>query len=74
MAEFNAEEEARTLKQNSLSRKTKTRSNSKLRRYDSEILALRKEGCSYAEIQRWLKKKRLIVAHSTVARWIKRHG
>ena len=74
MADFNPEEEARKLKEDSHLRKSRTRSHSKLRRYDSQILALRKEGCSYAEIQRWLQKKRLKVAHSTVARWIKRHG
>jgi arginine repressor len=31
---------------------------------------LRREGCSIAELQRWLRKKRIKVVHSTVARWL----
>lgn len=44
-----------------------------LKRYESQILALRQEGASVAEIQRWLRSKGLKVAHSTISRWLKKH-
>lgn len=31
-------------------------------------------GASVAELQRWLRERRIKVAHSTVARWLARHG
>lgn len=43
---------------------------SQLDAYHGEILQLHDAGASMAEIQRWLAKKRIRVAHSTVSRWL----
>ena len=47
---------------------------SRLDRYKGELLALRDEGCTTAELQRWLLARRIRVQHATVARWLRRHG
>ena len=47
---------------------------SRLDRYKGELLALRAEGCTTAELQRWLLARRVRVQHATVARWLRRHG
>ena len=46
---------------------------SRLDRYKGELLALRVEGCTTAELQRWLLSHRIRVHHATVARWLRRH-
>ena len=43
---------------------------SRLDQYRDELIALKNEGCSTAELQRWLRKKRIKVVHSTVLRWL----
>lgn len=44
---------------------------SRLDSHAFEILELRKNGATASEIQRWLrKKKRIVVALSTVTRWL----
>ncbi len=45
---------------------------SRLDRHASELLTLRRNGASAAELQRWLRARRVKVAHSTVARWLAR--
>lgn len=49
-------------------------SRSRLDRYAHELLALRDQGFSTAELQRWLRQRRVKVAHSTVGRWLRRHA
>ena len=46
------------------------RNKSRLDRYRMEILALRRHGASAAEIQRWLRQKRVCVVLTTVTRWL----
>lgn len=47
---------------------------SRLDKYKFELLSLHKAGCSIAEIQRFLRTKRIKVVHSTVSRWVKSNG
>ena len=46
---------------------------SRLDRYKGELLALRDEGCTTGELQRWLLTRRIRVQHTTVARWLRCH-
>lgn len=50
------------------------RRQSRLDVYTSELLALHAAGASVAELQRWLRERRIKVVHSTVARWLARNG
>ncbi|MDU7186034.1 MAG: hypothetical protein E6294_08390, partial [Klebsiella sp.] len=49
------------------------RNKSRLDRYRMEILALRQHGASAAEIQRWLRQKRVCVFLTTVTRWLEKN-
>ena len=49
-------------------------SRSRLDRYRGELLQLHRAGASVAELQRWLRARRIRVVHSSVARWIARNG
>lgn len=74
MSDFNTELEVEKLReQTSTIRKTRY-SRSRLDRYKGELLSLHKAGASCAELQRFLRKKRIKVVHSTVARWLLKHG
>ena len=74
MSEFDPELEVKTLKQQtSMIRKTRY-SRSRLDRYKGELLGLHRAGASCAELQRYLRQKRIKVVHSTVARWLLKHG
>ncbi|HAS6415534.1 hypothetical protein [Vibrio vulnificus] len=73
---FDAHQEAEALKQQTriIRKRSYTRRKSRLDQYKGELLALRREGCSVAELQRWLRKKRIKVVHSTVARWLEQQN
>lgn len=47
---------------------------SKLDKYKGELLTLHRAGTSSAELQRWLKTKRITCAPSTVLRYIQKNG
>lgn len=47
---------------------------SRLTRYASQLLAMRAHGATVADLQRWLRQQHVHVAHSTVSRWLVRHG
>ena len=49
------------------------RNQSRLDRYRVEILALKHHGASAAEIQRWLRQKRICVVLTTVTRWLEKN-
>ena len=49
-------------------------SRSRLDRYGNKLQQLQQAGASVAELQRWLRDRRIRVVHSTVARWIARNG
>lgn len=77
MTDFNVQDELAVLqKQTKMIRKRSySARKSKLDKYKFELLELKKAGASTAELQRWLRSnKRLKVAHSTILRWIARHG
>jgi hypothetical protein len=68
---FDAKAEVARLKEQTKKRRNVPKKSS-LSRFESQILALKQEGASMAEIQRWLRSKGLKVAHSTVSRWFAR--
>lgn len=49
-------------------------SKSRLDRYKAELLALQAAGARPVDLQRWLREQRIKVVHSTVARWLEKHG
>jgi len=59
--------------QTQLIRKSRYRP-SRLDRYTSELLSLSYAGARPAELQRWLRGKRIKVVLSTVTRWLAKHG
>jgi len=71
---MNAEEEVKRLKTQSrlLRKRSYSRRKSRLDRYGGEIVALRKAGATYTEIQRWLRERRIKVHRSTVSRYIEK--
>lgn len=46
---------------------------SRLDNYSGQLLQLHQDGASTAELQRWLRERRIKVVHSTVARWLAKH-
>ena len=50
------------------------RNQSRLDRFRAEILALKHHGASAAEIQRWLRQKRICVVLTTVTRWLEKNN
>ena len=71
---FDATAEAARLRAQTRARRRPRYRRSRLDRYKGELLALRDEGCTTAELQRWLLAHRIHVQHATVARWLRRHG
>lgn len=71
---FNAATEAMRLRADSHARRRVRYRGSRLDRFSRELLALRDEGATTAEIQRWLRERRVRVHHSTVARWLRCRG
>ena len=71
---FGAAAEAARLRAQTRARRRPRYRRSRLDRYKGELLALRAEGCTTAELQRWLLAHRIRVQHATVARWLRRHG
>lgn len=47
---------------------------SRLDRYTGELLSLYQAGASAAELQRWLRARRIKVVLSTVTRWLEKNG
>ncbi len=47
---------------------------SRLLRFRGDLLALYAAGATIADLQRWLRERQVSVAHSTVARWMRRYG
>lgn len=71
---FNADAEVARLRANSATRRKTTYRKSRLDRYGGELIQLHNAGASTAELQRWLREHRIVVTHSTVARWIRRQN
>ena len=71
---FDAAREAAALKAEPRERRRRRFYRSRLDRHTHELMALSAEGVSAAELRRWLARRGVHVAHSTVARWLQRHG
>ena len=71
---FDAAAEATRLKAETRTRRRVRHTRSRLDRFAHELLALADAGCTTAELRRWLAERRVVVHHSTVARWLRRNG
>ncbi|MEE2001410.1 hypothetical protein QWY20_08085 [Alkalimonas sp. MEB108] len=74
MTKFDVETELAKLKKETRDRHQMRFKNSKLNLYRGELVDLRNHGASIAELQRWLKSKKISVAWTTVKRWLDNHG
>lgn len=76
MSEFDAIAEVQRLKAQTQARRKRpySRRISKLDKYKGEIISMHRAGASGAELQRWLKEKRISCALTTVLRYVQRHG
>ena len=70
---FDAAAEAARLREETRTRWRSRHAVSRLDRYTLELLAPDDAGSTTAELQRWLRDRRVHVHHSTVARWLRRH-
>ena len=71
---FNADTELEALRRQTGEIRRRRYTRSRLDRYRAELLLLHRGGASVAELQRWLRARRIRVVHSTVARWIDKNG
>lgn len=71
---FDPHAEAVRLRAITTARRKTTFRQSRLDRYTGELLQLRQAGATIAELQRWLRERRVAVVHATVARWLNRQN
>lgn len=71
---FNADTELEALRRQTGEIRRRRYTRSRLDRYRAELLLLHRGGASVAELQRWLRARRIRVVHSTVARWIAKNS
>lgn len=71
---FDATAEAERLKAKANLRIKKRYSISKLDKFKHQILTLREAGSTLAEIQIFLREKRIKAATSTISRWLAKNG
>ncbi|CCW32015.1 hypothetical protein ABLA30_14080 [Xenorhabdus nematophila] len=74
MSQFDAGKELAALREQTRIIRKKRYRKSRLDRHAGELLQLHQEGASAAELQRWLRAKRIRVVLSTVTRWLGRNG
>ncbi len=74
MSDFNPEVELARLKAQTVILRKKLYKRSRLDRYKDELLQLKHQGATTAELQRWLKDKRIKVVWTTVKRWLDNNG
>ncbi|ECJ2224807.1 hypothetical protein FNS94_23970 [Salmonella enterica] len=74
MQNFNVRDELAALREETRIIRKRSYHRSRLDNHTGELSQLYSEGASAAELQRWLRKKRVRVALSTVTRWLKRNG
>lgn len=75
MPDFDAAAEAAQLKIETQHRRKRiySRRISKLDRYKGELISLSDAGASGAELQRWLQRKRITCALSTILRFLEKN-
>jgi hypothetical protein len=74
MSDFNPEVVVARLKVQTVILRKKVYKRSRLDRYKGELLQLKHQGATTAELQRWLKDKRIKVVWTTVKRWLDNNG
>lgn len=74
MTKFDVETELAKLKAETRELRQKRFKNSRLNAYRGELVTMHEEGATVAELQRWLKAKRILVAWTTVKRWLDNRG
>lgn len=74
MTKFDVETELAKLKAETRELRQKRFKNSRLNAYRGELVKMRSKGATVAELQRWLKAKRISVAWTTVKRWLDNRG
>ncbi len=74
MTEFNPSSELAVLRRQTSTIRKRRYARSRLDRFQDELISLHQAGASVAELQRWLRSRRIKVAHSTVSRWLAKHG
>jgi hypothetical protein len=76
MSEFDAQAEVQRLKAHTkaIRKREYSRRVSKLDKYKGELISMYRAGASGAELQRWLKEKRISCALSTVLRYVQKNG
>lgn len=74
MNSFDPATEVALLKQQTKSIRQPRFSRSRLDKFAGELITMLAAGASVAELQRWLRAKRIRVEYSTVYRWVKKHG
>lgn len=74
MTKFDVETELAKLKAETRELRQKRFKNSRLNAYRGELVTMYAEGATVAELQRWLKAKRISVAWTTVKRWLDNRG
>lgn len=74
--EFDVQKELLALKDQtkSIRKQRYSARKSRLDKFKFELLELHRAGSSIAELQRFLRARRIKVVHSTVARWVKANG
>lgn len=72
--DFDPKMELAALRQQTQIIRKKRYSRSRLDKFAGELLSLHRAGASTAELQRWLRDRRIRVVHSTVARWLTKNG
>ncbi|GAB3215929.1 hypothetical protein [Pseudaeromonas pectinilytica] len=71
---FDARTELAELRRQTAEIRRRRYTKSSLDRYRGELIQLRRNGASVAELQRWLRDHRIRVVHSTVARWVTKNA
>lgn len=74
MTAFDTQREMTKLREQTQTIRKKRYRKSRLDRHTGELLQLHRAGASAAELQRWLREKRIRVVLSTVTRWLSRNG
>ncbi len=67
---FNAPEALSEIREQRATKRRRSFRRSRLARYRSELVALRKHGASFHELAAWLRSKRVKVSHTTVLRYL----
>ena len=74
MNDFDVRQELVRLQQLKILSRKKRFSRSKLDPYTHQLSELRKAGATLADLQRWLRQRRVRVEHTTISRFLNKRG